>query len=205
MNNHEVEQRGKDTSTSVIPREDLRSAANNNTVKGVLTRVYKFFMVSFGKDKTAVWNRLMDNYVNNPDNNVPELRGKRTSIRGNMKREYLGSQLSWPKFVEALRFSGFKKLEIVFIAEDEFGNRQSMREELNFSDIPDNAFEENLVESRVFPAREAKVEEAFDAMDAREAIIGSRMTKTRSSDWASRPETNVDEIILNNIVSDQKK
>ena len=37
-----------DKMTTVIPKEDLEAALNNPTIKGVLTRVYKLFVVSFG-------------------------------------------------------------------------------------------------------------------------------------------------------------
>ncbi len=196
---HDTDGRGKDTTTSVIPKEDLQSAASNNTIKGVLTRVYKFFMVSYGKDRMPVWNKLMDNYVNDPNNNISSFRSKRTSVRGNMKREYLGPQLSWPKFCEAMSFSKFKSLEIIFIAEDENGERMMMREELNFDTIPDSDFGEDIVDTRVSPMTDKDIE--VDAKDAREAVSRhGKPIKTTGKDWASRPNSEVQSIIDNNIV-----
>lgn len=213
-------QNSKDNSTTVISKEDLLAASNNNTVKGILTRVYKFFMVSFGKHRTPVWNKLMDQYVNDPSNNISSYRSKRTSIRGNMKREYLGPQLSWPKFCEAMRFARFKKLEIVFIAEDEDGNTMTMRENLDFASIPDSDFAEDIVESRVAPyKRELDLNGIGE--DAKKAIIAAMGSSkvymashnnnnasapnkptTRGKDWVSRPPTEVQTIIENNTVKE---
>jgi hypothetical protein len=108
-----------DKMTTVIPKEDLEAALNNPTIKGVLTRVYKLFVVSFGKDRTTVWNKLMDQYVVDPNNNIPDDRAKQTSAKGNLKREYLGQQLTWLKFCEAMRFAKFTKLKMTFTATDE--------------------------------------------------------------------------------------
>lgn len=71
----------KDNTTTVITKEDLQSALSNNTIKGVLTRVFKLFLKAFQKDKTATWNALMDRYVLDPANNIPDDRSKQTSVR----------------------------------------------------------------------------------------------------------------------------
>ena len=221
MQDHNNIQNNKDNNTTVIPKEDLLAASNNNTVKGILTRVYKFFMVSFGKDRTPVWNKLMDQYVNDPANNISSYRSKRTSIRGNMKREYLGPQLSWPKFCEAMRFARFKKLEIVFIAEDENGNSMTMRENLDFASIPDSDFVDDLVESRVAPYKreldltgigEDAKKVIMNAVNSSKAFVATHpniagsttpnKVMSRGKDWVSRTPEEVEKIIVNNTVKE---
>lgn len=206
-----MQTRTNENSTSVIPKENLQSAANNNTIKGVLTRVYKFFMVSFGKDRTPVWNKLMDSFINDPNNGIPLSKSKQTSAKGNMKREYLGSQLSWPKFCEAMRFAKFAKLEIIFIATDENGQRMKMVEELNFDNMSDSDFEFNFLEGIVQRVEnEEEVEEAIDTTDAKvqannllqkgfskgsNATVGSK-----GRDWVNRPAKDIQDIINDSIV-----
>ena len=208
-----MQTRTNDNSTSVIPKENLQSAANNNTIKGVLTRVYKFFMVSFGKDRTPVWNKLMESYINDPNNGIPHSRNKQTSAKGNMKREYLGSQLSWPKFCEAMRFAKFKKLEIIFIAEDENGQRMKMHEELNFEAMSDADFDSDLLNSRVQEIVEATVYNALEEADAKvqaqnllqkgsfKGIAQPIVTKGR--DWVNRPARDIQDIINSSIVKEE--
>lgn len=197
-----------ENSTTVIPKENLQSAANNNTVKGVLTRVYKFFMVSFGKDRTPVWNKLMENFINDPVNNIPNSRNKQTSAKGNMKREYLGSQLSWPKFCEAMRFAKFKKLEIIFIVEDENGQRMKMCEELDFQTMDDADFDPDLLESRVRDVSSAGFFEQLEEPDAREQAKRALDKKSKkpianlgkTSNWVNRQPSDIQDIIKNNTV-----
>lgn len=197
-----------DNSTTVIPKDNLQSAANNNTIKGVLTRVYKFFLVSFGKDRTPVWNKLMDNYINDPNNRIPLTRNKQTSAKGNMKREYLGSQLSWPKFCEAMRFAKFSHLEIIFIAEDENGERMKMTEKLNFKNMSDADFDIDILTNFVHDVTDKS---SFDEIDETDARIqaqnmlnnrgGKRKITSAGSDWVNRPakfNIDVEEIIKNN-------
>jgi hypothetical protein len=209
-----VQTRTNDNSTSVIPKENLQSAANNNTIKGVLTRVYKFFMVSFGKDRTPVWNKLMDNFINDPNNGIPHSRNKQTSAKGNMKREYLGSQLSWPKFAEAMKFAKFSKLEIIFIATDENGQRMKMVEELNFDNMKDSDFDFNFLSSVVQNvADDEVVEEALETTDAKvqannllqkgSSKNGLSPSNTKGRDWVNRPAKDIQDIINNNIVKEE--
>lgn len=197
-----MNERGVDKSTTVIPKEDLEAAVSNNTVRGVLSRVYKFFMVSFGKDRTPVWNRLMDSYVNNPNNNVPSDRAKQTSAKGNMKREYLGPNLTFGKFCEAMHFAEFSKLEIIFIATDKDGKRMKMCEEINFDKIPDSEFMEDIIDKRVQRVGEDPIFDAIDGNDARSAIRNTpkKSYTSKGHDWMSKPQADVNSIIENNIV-----
>jgi hypothetical protein len=187
----------RDNVSSVIPKEDLEAATNNNTVKGILTRVFKYFLVSFGKDITSTWNQLMDKYVTDPTNNIPNDRSKQTSAKGNAKREYLAPQLSFAKFCEAMRFAQFKRLDIIFIAEDEKGEVMSQRETLNFESIPSEAFKEDLVEQHVSRG----IPKFGMDRDAREmAKKGNKKPLLRGKDWTQRPIVDTDSVIEDNTV-----
>lgn len=190
----------KDNTTTVVSKEDLQSAVSNNTIKGVLTRVFKLFLKAYGKDKTAVWNQLMDRYVNDPSNNIPNDRSKQTSAKGNAKREYLAPQLSWTKFCEAMRFANFQKLEIVFIATDNDGQMMKLNEVINFDDPiePDQA--DSLIDEHV-----KVIDTGFNmdskAGDARKiAMSGGLKPVTRGRDWMSNSSLDVDQLIKDNTV-----
>ena len=139
----------QDNETDVITREEIQTALANKTIKGVLSRVFKVFMLAYGKAKIPVWNNLMEDYVKDPSNNIPDDRAKQTSAKGNIKREYLGPQLSWPKFCSAFKFAQFSKLEVVFVATDRNGVEQFMREEINFEDMGSYEDEENPIASKI--------------------------------------------------------
>lgn len=191
----------KDNTTTVISKEDLQSAASNNTIKGVLTRVFKMFLKAYGKDKTAVWNSLMDRYVLDPANNIPNDRSKQTSAKGNAKREYLAPQLSWTKFCEAMRFADFEKLEIYFVATDRNGEKMKLTEVIDFGEPIDTEPDNELIQNFVKP-----VDEAFDANDkagdARQiALNGNQKKVTRGRDWMTGPsKVDVQQLIKDNTV-----
>ena len=190
----------KDNTTTVITKEDLQSALSNNTIKGVLTRVFKLFLKAFQKDKTATWNALMDRYVLDPANNIPDDRSKQTSAKGNAKREYLAPQLSWTKFCEAMRFADFEKLEMIFVATNRDGERMSLTEVIDFGDPIDSEPENELVNNHVRPV-ESELPQSAKAGDARSiAINGGSKPMSRGRDWMSNSKMDVNQLIADNTV-----
>jgi hypothetical protein len=190
----------KDNTSTVISKEDLQSAVSNNTIKGVLTRVFKLFLKAYGKDRTAVWNALMDRYVNDPANNIPADRSKQTSAKGNAKREYLAQQLSWPKYCEAMRFADFKKLEIIFIATDSDGKMMKLNEVIDFS-TPMDTEDTDFIKDHVSDVSMAEFQVNEKAADAREAAMrGGQKPILRGRDWMTRPIVDVDQVIADNTV-----
>lgn len=195
---NDVNKPGRDNK-SVVSKEDLIASSNNRTVKAVLSRVFKFFLVCFGKDNSVTWDKLMDAYINNPENNIPSFQQKRTSIRGNMKREYLGPQLSWPKFCEAMKFADYKKLTIIFIAEDENGRAIKLAEEVNFDQVSANDTAEDLIKSRAVEISGDYSLDDIKGEDGKE-IINRGKEKAKASVWLSKPISDIQSIIANNIV-----
>lgn len=193
----------KDKKASVVPPEDLQAAINNPSIKGVLARVFKIFLVSFGKDIVNVWDRMMEAYVTDPSNNIPNDRAKQTSAKGNMKREYLGPNLSFAKFCEAMRFAKFKRLRIIFSATDEKGVTHRLTEEIDFENI--NAAEfvvEDYVKSAVTTEEQSPVLQDSDVKDAMELINKPRVKAPlpRGKDWLVLPNSKVQSIIEENTI-----
>ncbi len=193
----------KDKKASVVPPEDLQAAINNPSIKGVLARVFKIFLVSFGKDIVNVWDRMMEAYVTDPSNNIPNDRAKQTSAKGNMKREYLGPNLSFAKFCEAMRFAKFKRLRIIFSATDEKGVTHRLTEEIDFENI--NAAEfvvEDYVKSAVTTEEQSPVLQDSDVKDAMELINKPRAKAPlpRGKDWLVLPNSKVQSIIEENTI-----
>ncbi len=190
----------KDNTTTVVSKEDLQSALSNNTIKGVLTRVFKLFLKAYHKDKTAVWNMLMDRYVNDPANNIPNDRSKQTSAKGNAKREYLAPQLSWTKFCEAMRFADFQNLEMIFIATDRSGEKMKLTEVIDFGAPIDPDPQNDIVLTHVHQVQqEFTIKEK--AGDARQiAMSGGLKPVTRGRDWMSSSKVDVNKLIADNTV-----
>ena len=193
----------KDKKATVVPPEDLQAAINNPSIKGVLARVFKIFLVSFGKDIVNVWDRMMEAYVTDPSNNIPNDRAKQTSAKGNMKREYLGPNLSFAKFCEAMRFAKFKRLRIIFSATDEKGVTHRLTEEIDFENI--NAAEfvvEDYVKSAVTTEEQSPVLQDSDVKDAMELINKPRAKAPlpRGKDWLVLPNSKVQSIIEENTI-----
>lgn len=193
----------KDKKATVVPPEDLQAAINNPSIKGVLARVFKIFLVSFGKDIVNVWDRMMEAYVTDPSNNIPNDRAKQTSAKGNMKREYLGPNLSFAKFCEAMRFAKFKRLRIIFSATDEKGVTHRLTEEIDFENI--NAAEfvvEDYVKSAVTTEEQSPVLQDSDVKDAMELINKPRVKAPlpRGKDWLVLPNSKVQSIIEENTI-----
>src|SRR5574343_85531 len=194
----------KDKKASVVPPEDLQAAINNPSIKGVLARVFKIFLVSFGKDIVNVWDRMMEAYVTDPSNNIPNDRAKQTSAKGNMKREYLGPNLSFAKFCEAMRFAQFKELEMIFTATDENGVKHRLKEEINFENINSSEFEiDDFLKSTVTTVDSSLPQsdgEVINAMDMIYKKPRQRQNLSQGKDWVSLPTTTVNSIIEENTI-----
>lgn len=199
-----MQNNSKDKNSVVVTNEDLQAALANPTIKGILARVYKIFLVSYGKHWSNVWDKLMDTYVTDPNNNIPNDRAKQTSAKGNMKREYLGPNLTFVKFCEAMRFAQFKELEMIFTATDENGVKHRLKEEINFENINSSEFEiDDFLKSTVTTVDSSLPQsdgEVINAMDMIYKKPRQRQNLSQGKDWVSLPTTTVNSIIEENTI-----
>jgi hypothetical protein len=64
---------------------------------------------------------LLEAYVLNPKNHVPNNRKDQISARGNLTKEFSRPQMTWKVFCKALRFLNIIKIEITIKAYDGTG------------------------------------------------------------------------------------
>lgn len=57
-----------------------------------------------GITNLAQWNHLMENYLNDKRNSIPDNIADRASARGNLRKELLKHTMSWKSFCRGLRF-----------------------------------------------------------------------------------------------------
>jgi len=63
------------------------------------------------------WNRLMHRYLNDPTNRIPLHSKGRSSIRGNLTKELMKTDMTWKNFVKGLKFLNPDKVELNFSVE----------------------------------------------------------------------------------------
>lgn len=83
------------------------------------------------------WNLLMEKYLADPKNCVPNTPKDRTSRRGNLIKEFTKYQMTWKVFLNSLRFFGVVKFEFSIKAYYQDGRTSIHTETVNFgSDEP---------------------------------------------------------------------
>lgn len=65
---------------------------------------------------TIKWNDLMENYVRDPKNCIPNNIRDRASARGNLAKELLKNKMSWKVFCKSLRFFNILKFDLIIRA-----------------------------------------------------------------------------------------
>ena len=94
------------------PDRDVSKTAGGN---GVLSRLWRQILWDLNIDSSQ-FGRLLQRYVTDPTNGVPNNRKDQISIRGNLTKEFARPHMTWKVFCKALRFINIKKIEIVLYA-----------------------------------------------------------------------------------------
>lgn len=117
-------------------------------ITGVLTRMFRTIQFDMGVNSYR-WNSLMEEYLRleiagaerrrrekdsrNTDPDKPQIdhvelnRRDRTSIRGNLNKEFNRGSMTWKVFCKTLMFLQIKKFQIVIIAEHRGGIQSEHR------------------------------------------------------------------------------
>lgn len=70
------------------------------------------------------WQVLMDRYLNDPSNNIPNNKIDQSTARGNLTKELCKRRMTWKSFLKGLKFFGFIKFELTLKLYDEIGNTE---------------------------------------------------------------------------------
>lgn len=87
-----------------------RGVGSSSGIAGVLSRLFIQILEDLGVNGVR-WKYLMDRYVDQEVKHFDNRRD-RTSIRGNMNKEFLRPRMSWKVFCKAMMFLDFVSFEI---------------------------------------------------------------------------------------------
>ena len=71
--------------------------------------------------KGSVWGKLMFDYLTNPANGIPDNTRDRTSMRGNLNKEFSRNEMTLKVFIKSLRFQKIARFKLIIEVEDEEG------------------------------------------------------------------------------------
>lgn len=111
------------------PDKGAKKTAGTN---GVLSRLWRT-LLCLHEIEEKKWSRILDNYVSDPKNNIPNTKKDRISARGNITREFAKPQMTWKVFIKALRFLGVAKIEIVLNITHVNGKQVTIKEPIQLA------------------------------------------------------------------------
>lgn len=100
----------KVTSTSKL--QSIASTDNSMEQPGIepLALLFRQLMSSTSSDDQATWNMLLNKYVTDMRNAVPQNKKDMASARGNLQKELLKPEMTFNVFLKGLRFLEFNKV-----------------------------------------------------------------------------------------------
>lgn len=132
-------------------------------LRGALAKLWRKILFDLEINSTQ-WHKLMSDYVSDTRNGIPNTASDRTSMRGNLTKEFSRAEMSWKVFCKAMRF--LQPVRVRFIVQFEwFGNKitehdiqvrlgttntlreRALREDPNHKDILPGAYVESQGES----------------------------------------------------------
>lgn len=81
-------------------------------VDSILAVLMRKIMVEIGTANATTFDRLLERFISNPANGVPNNVKERSSARGNLRKELLRAVMSWRVFCKAIRFNNVPRFDI---------------------------------------------------------------------------------------------
>lgn len=109
----------KNQMTKILENPEVHEAMThgyNGILASLFIRILRELNVS-----VARWSALMADFVNDASNGVPDNQKDRTSMRGNLTKEFSRKQMTWKVFVKGLRFLQIKKFQVTITAQHQNG------------------------------------------------------------------------------------
>jgi hypothetical protein len=79
----------------------------------ILHRLYREMQHTIIGGYTGKWATLMEAYLNDPRNAIPQNHHSRSSARGNLHKELQKEKMSWRVFCKGMRFLNIFKFELI--------------------------------------------------------------------------------------------
>jgi len=102
-----VKNRNAVTEMLTAPDKNITKTSGSN---GVLSRLFRQMLWDLNIN-VSQFGSLLQNYVLNPHNGIPDNKKDQISARGNMAKELSKTQMTWKVFCKALRFLGIAKID----------------------------------------------------------------------------------------------
>lgn len=109
--------KNKLTKILTAPDKDIKKTFGAN---GVLSRLFRQMLLDLNVGPSRFGSLLQD-YILDPRNGVPNNKKDQTSMRGNLTKEFSRPQMTWKVFCKALRFLQITKIEFVIKAHHRHG------------------------------------------------------------------------------------
>jgi hypothetical protein len=109
--------KNKLTKILTAPDKDIKKTFGAN---GVLSRLFRQMLLDLNIGPSR-FGSLLQEYILDPRNGVPNNKKDQTSMRGNLTKEFSRPQMTWKVFCKALRFLQIKKIEFVIKAHHRIG------------------------------------------------------------------------------------
>lgn len=109
--------KNKLTRILTAPDKDIKKTFGAN---GVLSRLFRQMLLDLNVGPSR-FGSLLQEYILDPRNGVPNNKKDQTSMRGNLTKEFSRPQMTWKVFCKALRFLQITKIEFVIKAHHRTG------------------------------------------------------------------------------------
>lgn len=101
---------------------------------GILAKLWRGIMGQYAMDEER-YDRLMEMWLNNPRNGIPNDAKKRSSARGTLSKELFRDDMTWRVFLKAIRFISPLAVRIQVTVEWPFGRETTTEYRVRVKDI----------------------------------------------------------------------
>lgn len=84
------------------------------SVRQVLSNLFRRMLHSL--DRADSWDRLMQEYVEDPNNGIPSDRASQSSARWNLQKTILDDFMSWRSFCRSLSFLQLLRFQVILVS-----------------------------------------------------------------------------------------
>ena len=112
---------------------------------GVLSRLWRQMLMDMGIGPVH-YDMLLQRYVTDPRNGIPNNRKDQTSARGNIVKELAKPHMTWKVFCKGLRYLSIVKFELIIKAYHYDGRTSSHKTQIGLGAVQDIKEEHELVQ-----------------------------------------------------------
>ena len=138
MMNKDKESKNRNRSTGLQVFSPKSIHTSTADVSSVLSKIFRKFVFSTGRNPIQKWNEYMNEYIDNTNKSRPLTPKQSTYTRGNTKSELMKDKMSWFVFCKGLRFLRFTKFRVIIIASNESNESYYVDETVNIAQMEDD-------------------------------------------------------------------